>query len=60
MREVSDMPDYEKPYFVLFNQITDAISALDTQNFGQARELLVRAQQLGEELVIAQQETDGQ
>ena len=60
MREVSDMPDYEKPYFALFNQITDAISALDTQNFGQARELLVRAQQLGEELVIAQQETDGQ
>ena len=54
------MPDYEKPYFTLFNQITDAISALDTQNFGQARELLVRAQQLGEELVIAQQETDGQ
>ena len=54
------MPDYEKPYFALFNQITAAISALDTQNSGQARELLVRAQQLGEELVIAQQETDGQ
>ena len=36
---------YKKMYFTLFNQITDAIEALESQNYGLAEEILRRAQQ---------------
>lgn len=43
------MPDYQKLYTLLFNAITDALTALDAQNFGTAKDSLIRAQQQAEE-----------
>lgn len=53
------MIDNERPYFLLFNAMTDALAALEAQNFGLARTLLARAQEAGEELVIGQGEAEG-
>ena len=46
------MPDYQKLYTLLFNAATDALRAMEQLNFGQARDLLIRAQQQAEELYI--------
>lgn len=35
---------YEELYHILFNAATDALRAMEQENFGQARELLVWAQ----------------
>ncbi len=43
---------YKKMYLLLFNQITDAIDALEHGNTAQARTILVRAQQAAEEMYI--------
>jgi hypothetical protein len=43
---------YEELYHALFNAVTDAPRAMEQEKFGQARELLVRAQQLCEERYI--------
>ena len=47
------MPDTEALYYYLFNQITDAIRALDDNNAGTARKILVAAQQETEERYIS-------
>lgn len=44
---------YEELYHILFNAANDALRAMEQENFGQARELLVRAQQTCEERYIA-------
>lgn len=44
--------DYQKLYSLLFNAITDALEAMEAQNFGQARQALVSAQQQTEELYM--------
>ena len=46
------MSDYKTMYFHLFNRITDALRALEQQNYGQAEALLKQAQQEGEEAYI--------
>ena len=46
------MPDYQKLYTLLFNAITDALEAMDRQNFGTAKDLLIHAQQEAEERYI--------
>ena len=46
------MPPYKKLYFHLFNAITDALEKLSEQDFDQAREILIRAQQWGESMYI--------
>lgn len=38
--EIENLPSY---YMILFNAVTDAITALDRQDFGQARDILVRS-----------------
>ena len=43
------MPDYQKLYTLLFNAITDALTDLDAQNFGAAKDRLIQAQQQAEE-----------
>ena len=43
---------YEKMYFTLFNAVTDALEAMEAQNFGQAKDLLIAAQQRCEELYL--------
>ena len=40
-------------YPALFNSVSDAISALEQQNYGLARTILIRAQQEAEELWIS-------
>jgi len=50
------MPDYQKLYTLLFNACTDAIIQIDRQNYGMARDLLVRAQQDAEELYILEEQ----
>ena len=44
--------DYEKLYHLLFNDITDALEQMGSQNYGDAKELLVAAQQKAEEIYI--------
>ena len=44
---------YEELYHLLFNAATDALRAMEQENFGQAKGLLVRAQQACEERYIA-------
>ena len=46
------MEDYTKLYHLLFNAITDALEQMNAQNFGNAKETLVSAQQKAEDLYI--------
>ena len=46
------MPDYEKLYHLLFNAITDALEEIENQNYGEAAELLRKAQSDAEEVYI--------
>ena len=48
--------EYQKSYLHLFNAVTDALEQLKQQNYGTAKELLIRAQQEAEEIFIC--ETD--
>ncbi len=47
--------DYQKMYTTLFNAITDALSQIETQNYGDAKETLISAQQKAEEIYITAQ-----
>ena len=46
------MADYNKMYLLLFNAITDALEKIEGQNYGDAEELLIAAQQKAEEIYI--------
>lgn len=46
------MANYEKMYSTLFNAITDALEQIEQQNFGNAKDLLIAAQQQAEEIYI--------
>ena len=35
------MPDYEKMYHLLFNAITDALTQLEAQNYGDVKDALI-------------------
>lgn len=50
------MEQYQKPYYTLFNAVTDAVAAMEAQNFGQARQMLVQAQQDCEEWFLSHPE----
>lgn len=47
------MEEYKKPYLILWTSCTAAVSALERQNFGLAKEILLRAQQEAEEAYLA-------
>jgi len=49
------MMEYQKLYSLLFNTCTDALESINAQNFGQARDLLVKAQQECEERYISRE-----
>ena len=51
------MESFPAYYTILFNGVTDAIAAIDRQDFGLARELLVRGQQRAEDAYIEAGET---
>ena len=44
--------DYRKLYFCLFNAVTDALQAIEQQNYGQASAILIAAQQETEEMYM--------
>ena len=46
------MADYNKMYLLLFNAISDALENIEGQNYGDATELLIAAQQKAEEIYI--------
>lgn len=46
--------DYQPLYHKLFNACTDALDALEHQNFGQAKERLISAQQEAEDTYLNQ------
>lgn len=46
------METYKAMYLLLFNAVTDSIEALTAQNFGQAKEILIQAQQDAEEYYL--------
>ena len=52
--EVIAMPNYQAMYLRLFNAVTDAIESLEQQNYGAAKEQLIRVQQETEELYISE------
>ena len=48
------MEDYKTMYLHLFNRVSDAVNALETMKYGQAKELLIHAQQEAEELYLTE------
>ena len=46
------MADYKKMHLLLFNAITDALEKIEGQNYGDAKELLIAAQQKAEDIYI--------
>lgn len=50
------MPNYKELYFQLFAAMADAVEAVDHNNFGQARDILIHAQQNAEEQCITEDE----
>ena len=50
--------DYQKAYYHLFNAMTDAIESLKHANYGQALDILVRAQRTAEEAYLQSEEEE--
>ena len=50
--------DYKKLYFHLFNAATDALQAMEQQNYGQASAILIAAQQETEEMYMDEDDED--
>ena len=50
--------DYQKAYHLLFTAITDALDAMQQQNFGQARQRLMSAQLQTEDLYLEAPSSD--
>jgi len=48
--------DYKKLYFHLFNAVSDALQAIEQQNYGQASAILIAAQQETEEMYMDEEE----
>ena len=46
------MNEYQASYLALFNAVTDALAALDAQNYGFAKQILTEGQQKSEDLFI--------
>ena len=46
------MENYQKMYSLLFNAITDALAQIEDQNYGDAKDILISAQQKAEEMYI--------
>lgn len=46
---MSELPKY---YTLLFSAVEEALAAIDAQNYGQAKELLIRGQQDAEDAYL--------
>ena len=53
------MENFPKYYAHLFNSITDAIDALQRQNYIEAQDILIRAQQDAEEMYLGERRGAG-
>ena len=51
--------EYRKPYLTLFNGVTDALGAMEAENYGEAKALLKLSQQQAEEEFISAEEKKG-
>ena len=49
---------YEKMYFLLFNKVSDALSALGNYNYGEAADILRFAQQETEKIYLEEGEKE--
>ena len=52
------MVDYKELYFNLFSAAADAVEAIENMNFGQAKEILIAAQQDAEEAHLSAEENE--
>lgn len=50
------MPDFEAMYFQLFNAMTGILTQLEQQKYGQAKQLLITAQQQAEQQYLDAEE----
>ena len=50
--------DFQHLYHILLNASEDAIAAIEAQNYGLAKEILIRAEQQAEEEYLKQGETE--
>ena len=50
------MPDFETLYHIMVNASENAIDALEKQNFGEAKRILIDAEQRAEEIHITSTE----
>lgn len=48
--------DFQKAYFSLFAAMADAIAAMERQNYGIAKEILIKTQQTWEEVYMEQED----
>ena len=46
------MDEYKQPYLCLWRGVTDAVKAIEEQNFGEAKQILLKAQQDAEEAYL--------
>lgn len=46
------MDEFKEPYLILFRAVRDAIKAIEAQNYGTAKELLVKGEQQAEEAYL--------
>ena len=49
---------YKKMYLRLFNAVSDSLTAMEQMNYGEARRLLMQAQQSCEELFLDSEEEE--
>ena len=47
---------WKRMYTLLFNAVTDAVVEMEQQNYGQAKQLLLRGQREAEELFLGSEE----
>ena len=50
------MEEYKRMYLVLFHAATDALTAMEQQNYGLAAQFLRRGQQEAEEIYLSEEE----
>lgn len=48
--------DYKALYYQLFAALADCTAAFEAQNYGVAREILIKAQQAAEDTILKQDE----
>lgn len=52
------MKEYEKSYFIMVRASEDALRAIERDNFGVARDILIAAQQQAEEAILSYSDSE--